>query len=1030
MNHSTLDQHLINVLKVISKFISVFVTLVGFVVLIGWYFDIQVLKSILPESVSMKPNTAIGFVISGLALNFLHSTQKLKRRISQGLALAIALLGLLTMSQYFLGWDLGIDQLLFTDKSAAITTSNPGRMSPISALNFSLMGSALWLCADRSIRYRQVQIIALITALTSLQVLIGYIYGIKPLFGLSLLTHTAIHTGITFLLLSVGTLLVAPSEGLMGLIISNSAGGITARVLLPAAIIIPFTLGGLRVFGEKVGLFDNAFGLSLHVIGNVTAFTGLIWYCAKGLYRLDIKRQRAEEALRTAYAELEVRVEKRTGELSQANQVLEQEIAERLRTEAALQQSLRQMADMKFALDQSSIMAITDARGIITEVNDKFCELSGYSTEELIGQNHRIINSGYHSKTFFEQMWATISQGQVWQGEIKNHAKDGTYYWVATTIVPFLDDTGKPYQYIAIRFDITNLKETQEALRQSEERFRRAILDAPMPIMLHTEDGEILQLNHAWIEITGYSIEDIPTIADWTKRAYGSRQEQVQSQINSLYRLNSRIAEGEYTIATSTGETRIWDFYSAPLGHLTDGRSLVISTGFDVTERKQAESQLRRNAFYDGLTGLANRALFMEHLKHALQQTKRQKDYLFAVLFLDLDRFKVINDSLGHLKGDQFLITIAHILTACIRSTDIAARLGGDEFAIQLEGIQDVSDAIKVAERIQQELRSPLKLDEQEVFTSASIGIALSSTIDYDQPEQLLRDADTAMYQAKALGKSRYVLFNPDMYANALARLQLEADLRRAIERLEFQVYYQPIVSLTNGSILGFEALLRWQHPERGLLNPGDFIPLAEETGLIVEIGYWVLYEACRQMRAWQMSYPHHSLKKMSVNLSVKQFCQPNLIEQIRHILDSTGLDANSLALEITESVIVENGDEATAILLQLRELGIEISLDDFGTGYSSLGRLYSFPISVLKIDRSFVNPMTTDNRNLEIIDIIVALAHKLGMTVIAEGVETQEQVPILKNLHCESAQGYFFSSPLHSSGAVALIATNPEWCW
>jgi EAL domain-containing protein (putative c-di-GMP-specific phosphodiesterase class I) len=316
------------------------------------------------------------------------------------------------------------------------------------------------------------------------------------------------------------------------------------------------------------------------------------------------------------------------------------------------------------------------------------------------------------------------------------------------------------------------------------------------------------------------------------------------------------------------------------------------------------------------------------------------------------------------------------------------------------------------------------------VFTSASIGIALSSTIEYDQPEQLLRDADTAMYQAKALGKSRYALFNPDMYANALARLQLEADLRRAIERLEFQLYYQPIVSLTNGSILGFEALLRWQHPERGLLNPGDFIPLAEETGLIVEIGYWVLYEACRQMQAWQMSYPHHSLKKMSVNLSVKQFCQPNLIEQIRHILDSTGLDANSLALEITESVIVENGDEATAILLQLRELGIEISIDDFGTGYSSLGRLYSFPISVLKIDRSFVNPMTADNRNLDIIDIIVALAHKLGMTVIAEGVETQEQVPILKNLHCESAQGYFFSSPLHSSEAVALIAANPEWCW
>ncbi|MDM9581685.1 MULTISPECIES: EAL domain-containing protein [unclassified Nostoc] len=448
----------------------------------------------------------------------------------------------------------------------------------------------------------------------------------------------------------------------------------------------------------------------------------------------------------------------------------------------------------------------------------------------------------------------------------------------------------------------------------------------------------------------------------------------------------------------------------------------------EINERKQVEEQLRHNAFHDALTGLPNRAFFMESLKHTLQRAKRQKSYLFAVLFLDLDRFKVINDSLGHLKGDQFLIAIANRLEVCIRSTDIAARLGGDEFTILLDEIQNVSEAIKVAERIQQELTLPLELDGQEVFTTASIGIALSSTVDYDQPENLLRDADTAMYRAKALGKARYELFNQEMYTNALVRLQLENDLRRAIERQEFQLYYQPIVSLTNGRLIGFEALIRWQHPERGFVSPTDFIPLVEETGMIVELGYWTLYEACRQMQSWQVSHPTNSLEKISVNLSVKQFSQRDLIEQIGEILHSTGLDASSLMLEITESAIMENGDEANAALSEFRKMGIKLSIDDFGTGYSSLSRLHSFPISLLKIDRSFVSPIDGNGKNLEIIEIIITLAHKLGMDVTAEGVETKEQLAFLKKLNCEYGQGYFFSRPLDKTAALALIVKNLQW--
>ncbi len=448
----------------------------------------------------------------------------------------------------------------------------------------------------------------------------------------------------------------------------------------------------------------------------------------------------------------------------------------------------------------------------------------------------------------------------------------------------------------------------------------------------------------------------------------------------------------------------------------------------EITERKRAEEQLLHNAFYDALTGLPNRALFMNRLGLALEQKKRHKDYLFAVLFLDLDRFKLINDSLGHLVGDQLLLEIAKRLESCLRSTDIAARFGGDEFTVLLEGIENVSNAIQVAERIQQELALPFRLNGQELSTTASIGIALSSAVDYNQPEDLLRDADTAMYRAKALGRARYELFNLEMYEDAVARLHLEIALRQAIERQEFQVYYQPIVSLTSGTISGFEALLRWQRPERGLVSPTDFISIAEETGLIVSIGYWVLHEACRQMQAWRMCNRTNSLNKISVNLSLKQFSQSDLIGQMAQILHLTGLDASYLVLEITESVIMENGNETTVAFSKLREMGIELSIDDFGTGYSSLSRLHNFPISTLKIDRSFLSPIDNNGKNLEIIETIVTLAHKLGVDVTAEGVETKEQLTFLRRLNCEYGQGYFFSHPLDSSAATALIVTDPQW--
>jgi diguanylate cyclase (GGDEF)-like protein len=447
----------------------------------------------------------------------------------------------------------------------------------------------------------------------------------------------------------------------------------------------------------------------------------------------------------------------------------------------------------------------------------------------------------------------------------------------------------------------------------------------------------------------------------------------------------------------------------------------------EIVERKKAQEQLLHMALHDTLTGLPNRSLFMERLDLALNRSKQQPGYKFAVLFLDCDRFKVVNDSLGHLMGDQLLIAVAHRLASCLRPVDTLARLGGDEFTILVEDIKGLGNATRVAEQLHKELTIPFQLEEHEVFINASIGIVADPT-GYEQPEHVMRDADTAMYRAKELGKARYQVFDACMHVRARRSLQLETDLRRALERQQFVVNYQPIVSLSSGTISGFEALLRWYHCDRGFVSPVEFIPIAEETGLIVPIGEWVLREACRQMSIWQNQLPTQPPLTISVNLSAKQFWQANLIEQIDTILQETQLDSRSLKLEITESAIIDNDESVTAILQQLRDRQIQLSIDDFGTGYSSLSYLQRFPVDMLKIDRSFVSQIGETGEHLEIVRAIVTLAHNLEMSAIAEGVETTQQLSQLRAAGCEFGQGYFFSKPLTPEAAAAIIATAPQW--
>jgi diguanylate cyclase (GGDEF)-like protein/PAS domain S-box-containing protein len=703
------------------------------------------------------------------------------------------------------------------------------------------------------------------------------------------------------------------------------------------------------------------------------------------------------------------------------------DITERRRVEAALRESEQRF---RRSFDDAAIgMALVAPDGRFLRANRSLRELLGYPEEELLGKSFQDITYPDDLDVDLDHLGRMLAgEMRTYQTEKRYVHKEGHVVWILLNVSMVHDEEGKPLYFVSQIQDISERKRAEQKIRDAEKRYRTLVEQIPAVTYIDpVNDPDTSLYTSPQIEqMLGYTPQEWQNEKLWPKRLHPDDRERVLAADERFEAGGEELFSEEYRLLAKDGSV-VWVREEAVLVRDEADEPLYWQGVFyNLTERKALEERLHYQAFHDPLTDLPNRRLFANHLKGALKRTRRRKGRKSAVLFMDLDNFKVVNDSLGHEVGDHLLVAVGQRLKGCLRRGEVAARLGGDEFTLLLENISSAGEAEEVAERIIRELRAPFAIEGHLIFATISIGIALSDTVGRAQEDLLLRAADIALYRAKGKTKACFEVFDHNKDAYALERLELENDLRRAIERGELKICYQPVFSLETNTIAGMEALLRWEHRERGMMRPAEFIPLAEETGLIVPIGLWTLEEVCRQAREWQDSYQIDPSPIAGVNLSLRQFQHAGLVEDVARVLRETGLDPGNLALEITESVAMHDEDATIAILEELKSLGVWLVIDDFGTGNSPLSYLTSqFKMDHLKIDGSFMRKFVEDPDDSAIITGLIDFAHAVSLRVIAEGVETAVQLQRLKEMGCEFVQGNYMAKALAPAEASELLAGN-----